>query len=317
MQDYRNRININYIAERDIDFLVLQEFFSNRDFSRLFMDRLGITEFEILEVAHSVLDISLGETDMMVVFEHQYKRACLLIENKIDALAMPEQYNRYYARATKLLEQKMYDSFYIFIIAPESYLMSNQEAKKYPYQISYEEIHAFFTQRDNLRYHFQAHLIQNAISKKKMGYQPIEHISVTKFWESYYKYTEDFFPHLKLNRIEGPRGVKAVWPWFDTNHPQVKIAHKSDKGFVDLTFFGIKEQYFHFREQTLEYLDQEMKILLTGKSIAVRIVVPIIDFKEDFNSSNVEIHQALEAVDKLNKLSDKIDVVFLHAVRNK
>ena len=48
---------------------------------------------------------------------------------------MPKQYERYILRAEKQKNEGLFDDYYIFIIAPKSYIDSNTEAKKYDNKI--------------------------------------------------------------------------------------------------------------------------------------------------------------------------------------
>lgn len=124
------------------------------------------------------------------------------------------------------------------MLAPKRYLDSNLEASKYPSKISYEEILEFIEKNETHAKAYKAHLVQMAIDKEIAGYVPQADEKVTLFWQKYYSYKNQHFPHLILNEVQGPRGSKARWPWFGTLHKTMAIAHKSNKGFVDLTLYG-------------------------------------------------------------------------------
>ena len=61
----------------------------------------------------------------------------ILIEDKIDAIAMPEQPERYIKRGNKAIKNKEYDVFYSFIVCPKKYYDNNDAAKEYPFHILY------------------------------------------------------------------------------------------------------------------------------------------------------------------------------------
>jgi hypothetical protein len=86
------------------------------------------------------MDQEDGESDITVILSNGINKIALLIEDKIDAHAMPMQPERYIKRGKKGIENKQYDEFYDFIVAPQEYLESNMEAKQYTYRVSYEEM---------------------------------------------------------------------------------------------------------------------------------------------------------------------------------
>ena len=66
-----------------------------------------------------------GESDITVIIKSEGKKYGLLIEDKIDAIAMPEQPERYIKRGEKGIKNKDYDAFYSFIVCPEKYYKNN------------------------------------------------------------------------------------------------------------------------------------------------------------------------------------------------
>ena len=106
------KIQIDTTLERDIDLLIIEEFISDESFARIFLTAVGISEPYIIEEAiHSKTDATLGESDIVFILNTSGKRHALHIEDKIDAMAMPEQHNRYILRAQKDIVGVQYDSF--------------------------------------------------------------------------------------------------------------------------------------------------------------------------------------------------------------
>ena len=134
---------------------------------------------------------------------------------------MPNQRGRYNLRGESGVKNNLYSKFYVFMIAPKDYLDSNTEAKKYENQISYEELIKLLNEDI-----YATSLLEKALEEKKKGYIIIENEAVTKFWSNYYKYIDDNYPILNVNKIDGPRGASAVWPTFNTPYKQYKIRHK-------------------------------------------------------------------------------------------
>lgn len=83
---------------------------------------------------HILSDLQ-GESDITMIVEKNNHKTGLLIEDKIDAIAMPNQRERYNIRGQRGIDNKLYDEFYVFMIAPLDYLKNNSEAHLYENQI--------------------------------------------------------------------------------------------------------------------------------------------------------------------------------------
>jgi hypothetical protein len=97
-------LNMNFIAsvaERDIDLLVVEELRVNPEFATWLVARTwgpGLFE-ESVGAWHSVTHGSSGESDIVFVFTTKAgARNAILVENKISAVAQPEQAERYRVR---------------------------------------------------------------------------------------------------------------------------------------------------------------------------------------------------------------------------
>lgn len=126
------------VLERDIDLLIMHRFsVLDSTFIGLFSEQAGIrwnTDYHIESISHSVMTND-GESDIEIIIDDGKGRTAFLIENKIDAIAQPEQFNRYMVRANKAVEQGRYTDYKVFIVAPEKYLAGNKEASLYPYHV--------------------------------------------------------------------------------------------------------------------------------------------------------------------------------------
>ena len=121
----------NGVSEHDMDLMFLQLFSTDIDFVRLFL--VG-TPFNTKSIAVNSVELSktdsrLGESDITVNLLTGKKSISLLIEDKIDAIAMPEQHDRYIKRGKKGVKDGEYKDFGIFIICPKKYYEHNDEAK--------------------------------------------------------------------------------------------------------------------------------------------------------------------------------------------
>ena len=295
---------IEKVSERDMDLLVINEFIKGKLID-LFLNKSGINDCKIISIEHSLMDSDLGESDITVIVEKDGHKVGLLIEDKIDAIAMDLQPERYVSRGDKGVENHSYDDYKIFIIAPQEYLDSNSYAKKYQYQISYEEIRVVL--KDDL---YARSLIDKAIEEKRNGYNPIEDENVTEFWSRYYEFIKQY-PQIRMNKVHGPRGSSAQWPELHTNYPQVKIIHKADRGYMDLTFNGTADYPEIFKKYVPDIS------VPTGKSLAVRMDVPILDFHKSFDDQIDNMKECMEAAIKLYDLLSRVDVVMMYNEINK
>ena len=293
--------SIGNVYERDIDLYIINKFLNDSKFKELFLKKINCQNYQVCKCLHSFSD-EHGESDITIILENDNRKIGLLIEDKINAKAMPEQYKRYILRAEKQKHEGLFDNYYIFIIAPKSYIDSNNEAQKYDNKISYEEILDYISGDV-----YGESLIKKAIKGKKKGYEVVENKSVTLFWEKYYEMVENRFSDLKLNRYEGARGSDANWPIFFTPIEKIQIFHKSDRGFVDLTIRSVSQYYFEVYDIVKNVLKENMTLQKTGKSLAIRIRVPKIDFEKDFKEQEENVIKCLEVVRELQKFMRKID----------
>ena len=118
-------IKLGTTLERDMDLLIIEEFISSPGFARIFLDEVGLNEAYTIEHAiHSMRDPDLGESDIVFILKVGEIRYAIHIEDKIDALAMHAQCERYSMRAEKDIADGLYDEYSVFIVAPEKYQWS-------------------------------------------------------------------------------------------------------------------------------------------------------------------------------------------------
>ena len=120
------------IYERDMDMLLMRQFIKNNDaFVSLFLNKCNLdADYTVLKVENSIMTND-GETDVGALLSIAGKKVAFLIEDKIDAIAQPEQSRRYEIRAEKAKQNGDFEEYYIFIVAPQKYLDGNKEAAKY------------------------------------------------------------------------------------------------------------------------------------------------------------------------------------------
>ena len=233
-----------------------------------------------------------------------------MIEDKIDAIAMPEQYDRYVIRGNIGIENGDYESFDVFIVAPKKYLNENNEAQKYPNKVTYEECADYFRSMTDVLSFYKLQQIEFAINKQRNSYQVIEHTAVTDFWNKYISYQQDHYPHLWLSTSGGSKGSRASWPRYRVHIKGLYMLHKSEFGYVDLTFPNCGERTVELKSILEKHLGDLSKLgaslQQTKKSAALRVIVPILDFKQPFDEVADKVKTCFEGIEKLTKLAERL-----------
>ena len=309
------------VSERDMDMLFLEEFVCSDSFLRIFTDIANIKPSRVLSVHASKTDVSLGESDMTVIVQSNDEKIGLLIEDKIDAVAMPEQSARYSLRGQKGIERGDYDRFFVFIIAPQKYLSQNAEAQKYPNIVEYERILSYFEELNQPRAAFRIQQIKQAIEKQKKGYQVEMDPAVTDFWAKYSEFQKKHYPDVYFIYNGEIKGSNATWPRFRTVIDGLYMYHKTEFGAVDLTFDGCAENIVDIERlltDTLgDYISRGFTVHRTGKSAAVRLIVPALNLHKSFEEQENKADSGLAAVRKLSEIVKQFNANELHTLLNK
>ena len=292
------------IEERDVDFIIMRAFAELSGFTSLFLKKAGYPLSSVISIEHSFTDSELGESDITVIVAHKNQKLGLLIENKIDATAMPEQYLRYTYRGERGKQAGKYDSFAVFLIAPQAYIDSNEEAAKYTNTISYESILQFFLSVNRL---LDAEIIKSAIKKQARGYIVQEVPSITLFWKQLYSYCCSSNTKIEMYPVQGPKGPRSTWVQYKTPLKGTTLYFKSNQGIVDLEFTGKLQDSQRLKTELAKHKDANMHWADTGSSLSLRIKVDIIDFKQPFEKYHKEIVSMLNAVEALTTFATTLN----------
>ena len=288
-------IKFDTTLERDMDLLIMEEFICSPQFARIFLDTVGITcDYTIDRVIHSMRDADLGESDIVFILNFGDKRHAIHIEDKIDALAMPNQSGRYAKRAEKDIAASKYDEYSVLIVAPAKYLSANQEAQKYEHQVQYEQLRDYFAAQNDLRSQYKLALIDRAIYDQKAGYQYEANPGVVSFCAAMDAYQREHYPTL-------PIGTQAWWRGYKTMISTATIVYKANKGFCDLQFSNCTRE--DLLSKVKDYLSDRMTVDKAGKSASVRIAVSPVWFENRFEDKVREVDEALGAITELYQLS--------------
>lgn len=301
---------ISSVAERDVDFIILEELEVSAEFRAWFSARVYETPVfrERIGAWHSVSDAQLGESDLVFLFEAEDgSRKAVLIENKIDAPPQPDQGNRYRERGEEGRQDGSWDEFRTCIIAPRRYLGSSKHSEKYDAEVSYEEIMAHFVGRgtQHARLAYRATLIQEGIEKNRRGYRPKISEPMTVFVQDYVAYARENYPDLCVQDAK-PRPAGSTWIEF---HPKgkpknIQVMHQVTAGFVKIFFGGMADQLEILREKYKDQPIADLEVQGTGKSVALAVPVPEIDpIKEVFSDSRDHVSEAMSKLTELVSLA--------------
>ncbi len=288
------------IFERDIDLIIMRSLAYMPEFAELFLKRTDWSSAKIVSVEHSLMHPELGESDITVIVEFNGIKYALLIENKIDAENMPDQYGRYVKRGELGIKNGEYIDFVVFITAPQEYLYTNQEALKYPQRISYETMLEFFERRG---FAFEKEALSAAVAKKESGYTVQEVRSITKFWEALYAYVQTTNCGVEMKPNHGAKGAKSLWVYFDTPIRNTYLIYKSDQGTVELEFSGKLSEKDRLQADLFAYKDDDMHWKAAGKSLALYTEVKKIDFNNPFEQYIEDVNEMLSKVKRLKEFA--------------
>lgn len=292
----------NGVSEHDMDMLFLQLFSIDSGFASLFLNAVSINidNFSIDSIELSKADSKLGESDITVLMTVGTKKVALLIEDKIDAIAMPEQADRYIKRGDKGIKKGEYDIYFSFIVCPQKYYDNNEEAHKYPYVITYETIREYLKTIDSPAYCTYLQQLDQAIEKAKRPPKVEVDENANRFFRKYKDYQEENYPELNLTT---KRDANGYWAHYTTRFGTVYLYHKIEAGYIDLTFNKASD---HIDELTIvadwlrKHGFETVSAVKTGMAGALRVIVPKLNNQIPFEENDHdEIETCFRTISRL------------------
>jgi len=295
-----------YISERDVDLLLVEELTVSPRFSGWFASQAGIERSDAAELIgawHSVSDPSLGESDLIALWRmSDGARIALLVENKVNACAQPEQGVRYQKRGELGIDAGDWDRFKTCMIAPERYFASSRDAQVYSVRISYEAIRDFLCAGPSIdaRSRYRAAVLESAIEQQRRGYSPETDEQVTRFWRAFWDLASSSFPRINMEE-PGPKPVGSGWIWvrppeLNTGH---RVAFKLAQGIVDLQIDGAVDHAESLDALCKDRLSSEIRAVRTGKSTSLRFEVEPVDVTQSFEDQRELVVSVLEGANRL------------------
>lgn len=292
------------VYERDVDLLLVEEFLTSGPFLSWWLETVKQELWDSCRLVgawHSVAHTKLGETDILVLFEDSAMRtSALLIENKIDAPAQPEQGPRYRQRGMAGIEDGSWQRFCTCLVAPDPYLAASSDAASYDKRVSYENLREWLLKQGSPRHLYRASVIAQAIEENRRGYVPPTDEQVTKFFRAYWECASREFPELSIGE---PRARPAGSNWVGFQPSGLakgrRIWHKMDIGRVDLQIEGAAASVGRLRAKYASHLASDTTIEEAGKSAAIRIPVPRLDMLAPFEEQIDDARTGMRAAYRL------------------
>jgi hypothetical protein len=265
---------------------------------------------ECLSARRSVTQ-STGESDLELIdLCENGNRLIVMIENKVGAGFQPMQAERYRMRADGYLSRGDCDSVTMVITAPQAYFGTSDSSKGFDGRVTYEAILGWFRESPGMgrRLWYKEAVLQSAIDKAALGYQPVEDAVATKFWRDYWEFVRTHAPELRMPEP----GVKTSGATFIELRPdglpsQGVIMHKltgtkgSRNGYMDLQLGGMGELVHEIEEALRALLEPDMLVVRTGGSAAIRLDVEMIDPNQDSEGQIDGIIASLDAATRLHR----------------
>lgn len=294
------------IAERDIDLLLVEELTVNPEFGDWFSSRVfGRAVFkEALGTWHSVTDAALGESDLLFLFRNEDDgRVAVLIENKIDAVAQPQQAARYRQRGEKGVLAQDWDTFVTCVVAPKQYLSAGNQTDGYDTQVTYQEILSFFVSRRSRdrRFAFKGQVVLEAIEKNRRGYVAEISESMTAYVRDYCRLAAALVPECRVQEAK-PRPAGSTWVQYrpDALPKNVTVFHQLTAGHVKLFVNGAAAEAEQVLAPFKDVLPADVEAGAVGKSVAFSVVVPkLAPLDKTVATEQVTVEQGILAVRRL------------------
>lgn len=291
---------IESVHERDMDLLLMREILDNTNAGKWFVNEACGKGYTPVSVQHSKYD-ETGEADVAVILQGVNETLELFVEDKIDAEPQPQQHDRYIQRGELAIKNNECNRYLIVLFAPEKYLNSSMSAG-YQKKISYE---SFQKQCPVNSYAYQ--LLDEAILKKNTGYTPVPDEKITAFWQEFYKFVAEEYPDLHPYITPGNRGPRAVWLPFKTLNKDTVINVKADRDHTDYEIGHYADKRNQFMKDNGD-LVKGFQITEAGKSLAIRITTPELDFHQPFDQQIDKVRECLDAVRRLYHLEDNLKI---------
>lgn len=292
------QLAISGVSERDIDFLLLEEFYSSGEFLSWFLGRLGLSDPPTLvSLAHSV-STSTGESDIELAVKCTDRLHMLLVENKISAILQPRQPERYRERAKRYVQERQCDECRTVLVAPASYLGHDPTSLGFDATVTYQALIQYFETHEDLhnRGRFKRTLLSSAVNRGSTGWTLVPDETTTDFWRRYWELARVLAPELRMPRPGEKPATSSFIQFRPLGLPKgVALLHKVPYGNVDIQFSGKAKEIADLEQRYATLLEPGMAIEPAAKSAVIRLSVPQIDMSAPFAISEPAVREGIWA----------------------
>jgi hypothetical protein len=296
-------IAVSGVVERDIDFLLVEEFAVSQEFPEWFFRRIGIVgQSEIVAIAHSATT-STGETDIELTISTTRGTVIVLLENKVDANLQPRQPERYRERAVRYVKEGQCSRCVTVLVAPQVYFGGDPQTLGFDHVVPYEDILDWFDHAEELgeRRHPKIALLRRAIDRGSAGWKLIPDETATEFWRRYWELARTLAPELRMPRPEVKPSTSTFIYFRPTGLPRgVTLVHKLPHGNVDLQLAGKAATIDEVNAKYGPLLEPGMSVEAAGKSAVIRLTVAPIDIRTPFLDCEGFVREGIWAAKLLN-----------------
>jgi hypothetical protein len=245
----------------------------------------------------------IGESDLELAYlDSSGALTRLLIENKVSAGFQPRQAERYQDRAAIYLARGDCQRIATVLVAPSSYLGPSLKTYGFSRCLSYEEIRDWFAAEESLgdRRLYKVRLLEWAIDRAVLGYQPEADAAITDLWRSYWRLAVAAAAELEMEE-PGAKPSGSTWIAFRPPPlpPGTYIVHKLERGQVDLWLPGRGAYLSRVREEFASLLERDMEVARASKSAAIRVQVPKIAIGAPLSTQESAVLAGLRAASRL------------------
>jgi hypothetical protein len=300
------------VDERDIDFILLEEFHSDATFTTWFVSMAAKQVDSTLQFRgawHSVSDPKLGESDIILLVRSGSTDTAILIENKIDASAQPDQAQRYTARGNSGTIGADWNRFFTCIVAPAKYLAADTEASSYGGQVSYEAIRDWLVTntKQTARRDFRIKILNGAIEQNRRGRTRHLDERVATFFRAFWELANAEFPELDMH-WSARAAANNTWLEFRPQHlrdlhRKTRFYYKFDACVVDIEFHGLQGRLAELRKRNQPLLTDDVRLIPKGRgTAALSAKAPRMDSTSPFHEQIAQARTALETARKLSSI---------------
>jgi hypothetical protein len=301
----KDLLPVEAIYERDIDMLLLEELNVNAGFVDWLVSQLQLplctAEAKAFKsISDSTLsECGAGETDLLLSYTAGKEQVLVLIENKVDAVFMPNQHKRYEQRAAARVAAGQCTKAYSVLIAPEAYV---QQQFHFKLSVSYEQLKNYFL-KQNTRGEFKAKLLEIAIDKLRRSstYSPVNNELVLDFFLKYRHFKQTKFPALELDiKPAQAKGSRASWVRLhDKRLKGIQFIHKLSDGIIDITFGKQPSEGLH--RKLKQDCPLNTSLISHKKSSSFRVTTSKIAHNGAFAPQEKQVKEALQKLEILHR----------------